>query len=152
MKNGLAFLSLCFVFALTACSDGGARDDGTAGPCVHQFDGPVLNITAASGSSSGAAIPRLALSSIKVDGQSRNAEEWDDPSRPTKNISVQGGVLYCDVPCGFGTEQARYEFILDAPGFQSKITTVDARYQTFRGGCPSSSADGTQLQVQLVES
>lgn len=144
------------ILLVTACAPSDTDDNSAAGPCVHGYLEPVLSIETVTVDPSGANVVRVALSSFKVNGEPRDPEEWGGPSstwsNPTFNITVTDGVLYCDLPCGFGLNEGVYEFVADAPNHETKSISVNAGYASFEGGCPSYSDNGTNVNFQLVES
>lgn len=150
--KALTALSLSLIPALIlGCGRDAPNEDGTAGPCVHGYAEPALTIQTATSRHSGAAIARLTLRSLTVNGSTISTDEWAYSSmwsRPFFNVAVENNVLYCDVPCGFGTG-GRYAFVAEAAGHEAINVSVDARYATFRGGCPSFDDDGTDINLQL---
>jgi hypothetical protein len=117
------------------------------GPCVHMFGDPILTIESVSSTENGAPISTINLFDIKIDNVSRNplflAQEMSE------NITVVDSVLNCTIPCGFGTEDGTYQFTVSAEGFSDSTFTILSEYNTFVGGCPSSSSDGTRMSFSL---
>lgn len=148
--NARAFLVVITACALfvTACGVTEPQDE-LAGPCIHEYREPILTIESVTGDPSGASVARVALSSLKLNGQPQIAEEW--VATPSVNVSVTAGVLYCDVPCGFGFEEGLYEFVADAADHQTTSISADAQYASFQGRCPSYNDDGTNVSFQLME-
>lgn len=120
-----------------------------AGPCVHVFEDPVIRIADVQ-SAAGDAIDRVEFSEFRVRGTSVDADALaDDPAYGVQVTSE--GTLLCDVPCGFAVDEGAYEFRVEADGYQSRALDVEARFQDFSGGCPSSNSGSTEISVQLLD-
>jgi hypothetical protein len=117
------------------------------GPCIHTYRDPVLVITAATDSATGRPIAPLFLTRLTVDGQ---AQVVGHVLTTAFRARSQGDTIVCDVPCGFGTNEGRYGFIASATAYASRPVTVDARFASFDGGCPSFNAGSTEMSVLLV--
>ena len=114
------------------------------GPCVHTYEEPVLNILSISGDES-TAITQANIYSISIDGNHR------DPSflimESSNNVTISDTTLICTVPCGFGTASGQYQFTIVSEGYEPKSITVNADYEVFKGGCPSSNSKGTRINI-----
>jgi hypothetical protein len=140
------FAAVALGAALSACGGGSAAGDGRVGPCVHVHTEPVLMLTAVSHSATGAAVPRVRLDRISVDGL-----PLDLTSLPgvVTNVQVAGEGLVCTLPCGFSVAEGLHRFEVSAEGFKPTAVAVQAAYRTFIGGCPSSNSGATPVTVVL---
>lgn len=134
--------------------DGDRRNDNPVGPCIHGYAEPVLTIKTATSEPSEEAIGRVALRSLALNGQAIDVSKWGTSSTWSHvffNITVENNVLYCDVPCGFGGDDGRYDFVAEATDHQPLHVSVEARYASFLGGCPSFNDDGTDVALRLTK-
>lgn len=116
------------------------------GPCIHTYRDPVLAITAARDSASGARIASILVTDVAFGGR----------SQPVGSLlglafgaSTRSDTLVCGIPCGFGTSEGQYTFSATAPGYAVAQVSVNARFARFDGGCPSSNSGSTEISVSL---
>lgn len=117
------------------------------GPCVHTYNEPVLNIDRIMDSQTGAPIQKVKIGSLTVDNVEQNPA-WVSAG-VAKNITIQDRSLFGQPPFGFGSENGIYQFIIQAVGYRDTLLCQLANYQTFKGGCPSFSDDGTHITVKM---
>lgn len=113
----------------------------------HVYEEPIFTIQSVNSSKTGINISLVEIFDVKVDSVSRNPAFLIDES--SENIFVEGSILICTIPCGFGTFEGTYQFSVKADGFKASIITKSARYNQLKGGCPSSSSDGTKMSFSL---
>ncbi len=142
-------LSGCLLALLAGCSNSG-DDDGDVGICLHSFEDEVLHIDKANGTITDAVIGEVLLSQFVVNDHAVSADDLV-VSRHT-NVTVEGDKLRCVVPCSFGIVEGDWQFVAEATGYAPTAQSVSAAYATFVGGCPSSNADGTHVEILLDES
>lgn len=118
-----------------------------AGPCVHTYRDPVLAITAAADSASGARIASILVTDVALDGRSQPVGSL--LLEVAFGASTRSDTLVCGVPCGFGTSEGQYSFSATAPGYAVRQVSVNARFARFDGGCPSSNEGSTEISVSL---
>lgn len=120
----------------------------TSGPCIHEYEDPVVTITEVTDGKTGAQIEEIVVVAAEVDGQA-----VDDLSRltmePAFGVAVTEEGIACAVSCGFGTSEGAWSLAVAAAGYESKIVPVNAQYQGFEGGCPSRNFGPTQVQFEL---
>jgi len=91
----------------------------------------------------------LALTAFRLDGRPFSpSSQW--AGGPAYRVTVRADTVLCEVPCGFGFQEGRYELVATVPGFLPADLTVEARYDDFDGGCPSSNAGSTRVTVDLT--
>jgi len=127
------------VIALEGCDSLGA--------CDHAFEDPVLTIVRVEGSS--VLLNSVTIADVAIALQPvGNLGSLTTP--PALGISLVNGELRCDVPCGFGVQEGRYEFTVKAPGYLDHRVTAMARYSRFEGGCPSRNSGSTEITLTLT--
>ncbi|MFN8666860.1 MAG: hypothetical protein U0164_06605 [Gemmatimonadaceae bacterium] len=117
-----------------------------AGPCVHTYRDPLLAITMATEVGGTARVAPLLITGVTIGGQPMAASGL---ATFGYGIRARGDTLVCDVPCGFGTSEGTYAFTAVAPGFAPRQVSLDAHYQTFKGGCPSYNAGSMAVAIVL---
>lgn len=117
------------------------------GACLHTFEDPVLSIVRVEGSS-------LLLTSVTISDVVVAFQLVGNPGSlttpPAVGLSLVDGELRCDVPCGFGVQEGRYEFTVKAPGYLDHRVTTIASYSRFEGGCPSRNSGSTEITLSLT--
>ena len=117
------------------------------GACLHTFEDPVLTIVRVEGSS-------VLLNSVTISDVVIALQPVGNLGSltvtPAQGISLGNGELRCDIPCGFGVLEGRYEFTVKAPGYLDQRVTTMASYSRFDGGCPSSNSGSTELTLSLA--
>jgi hypothetical protein len=148
MKHNVHQLALVIAAAVTACGGGGGNDtaNSAVGPCVVNYEEPILVITAASDAVSAAPVTEIALTDVKVNGVPLDLRVL---GVTTPNVRVVGSSLQCTLPCGFATTEGAYSATLTASGYQSSSLLVSAQYQSFVGGCPAKYSGGKHVAVSL---
>jgi len=127
----------------------GCENDETVGPCYHLYKEPLINVTAATSSANGDAIPTVALTGFERDGTPITTADLIIGSY---FVEPRGDTLLCHLPCGFGRIAGDYSFVAGAAGFQDKTLTLQAQYQIFQGGCPSFNDGGMDIVIELTPS
>ena len=149
MVNILRTLSLLALsVSLVACAD----DD--IGPCVHIMKDPILTIVGATEAPGGATVSELMIDSVLVDGDRRSNSLLITPlgfSDDTLSFGLDtvDGRLRCTPPCAFNGDEGEWALYINTPGYRDTVITVDASFDTFNGGCPSSVEDGEEIEVVL---
>lgn len=133
-------LSLC----LAAC--GGGSSTGAAGICVHQYLDPVLHFEGAVDAETEVPISSIVISNVSLNGA---AVSEDQLRVNASNAAVSGSMITCTLPCGLLQSEGPYALTVSASGYAPQSIGVVAKYRTFAGGCPSSSSDGTVIQLRL---
>lgn len=117
------------------------------GACLHSFEDPVLTIVRVEGSS--VLLNAVTIADVVIALQPvGNLGSLTAP--PALGVSLDNGELRCDVPCGFGVHEGRYEFTIKAPGYLDHRVTAMASYPRFEGGCPSENSGSTEISLSLV--
>lgn len=121
--------------------------DGVAGPCVHTYREPLLQIVAARDALTGTPMPGIVIRNVRRDGIEQ------DPAilvaGPAYGVEVQADSLLCRVPCGFATSEGNYILTVSAPGYPRQDRGYDAKYRVFKGGCPSYNDGGVRMSLAL---
>jgi len=117
------------------------------GPCVHEYREPVLIITSVLDTQTGTFIDSVHIRGIEIDDQP--IDLFVLAAGETQNIVRTDTVLAGSPPCGFGTQNGNYEFIVSAPGYQDTVVTQYAEYAVNQGNCPSYSDEGTRITIQV---
>jgi len=127
------------VVVLEACDSVGA--------CDHTYEDPVLTIVRVEGSNA------VSLTSVTISDVVVAFRPVGDLSSltapPAFGLSLVNGELRCDIPCGVGVVEGRYEFTVKAPGYRDQRVTAMASYPRFEGGCPSRNSGSTEISVLL---
>ncbi len=123
--------------------------DGVAGPCVHTYREPLLQIVAAHDTQTGAPIGSVAIRNVRLDGIEQDLRRL--LAGPSYGVEVQGDSLACRIPCGFATSGGSYILTVSAPGYPRQDLGYDARYRVFKGGCPSYNDGGVRVTLALRE-
>lgn len=119
----------------------------SVGACDHTFEDPVLTIVRVEGSS-------MLLNSVTISDVVLGLQPVGNlgslTTPPALGVSLVNGELRCDVPCGFGIQEGRYEFTVKASGFLDHRVTAMASYSQVEGGCPSRNSGSTDLTLTLT--
>lgn len=119
----------------------------SVGACVHGFEDPVLTLVRVEGSS--VLVNSVTISDVVIALQPvGNLASLTTP--PALGVSLVNDMLRCDVPCGFGIQEGRYEFTVKAPGYIDQRVTTMASYSRFEGGCPSRNSGSTEITLSLT--
>ena len=105
------------IFSLLSCDD-----DNGIGPCVHTYNEPILNITSIRDTLNHTYPRFVKLLELKING---SAQFGANPLFESYSIVSDDSVFYCNVPFGFGVEEGKYEFIIEAAGYQPKHFTIE---------------------------
>lgn len=150
MAGALALATAC----LAGCA--GVRDTPMGqrlfGSCPRTYRSGVVAITAAqsTGGAYGLArpLPQLVLSQIRLNDKPVDLDGL--PGLVNAAPGPQG--LECLVPCSFGTEEGKWQFVASAPGQASRPVNVGASYAVAGRGCPSYFDKGTEVRLSLEPS
>lgn len=121
--------------------------DGVAGPCVHTYREPLLQIVSARDAATGAPIASVVIRDVRREGLVQDLQLL--LAGPAYGVEVQGDSLLCGVPCGFATSEGNYIFTVSAPGYPPQDRGYEARYRVFKGGCPSYNDGGLRVSLAL---
>ena len=117
------------------------------GACEHVFKDPVLAVQLNAVGASRPGTP--ALTGFQLNGRSQPpTPDWTNA--PAYRVQIRGDTLFCQATCGFSFNEGGYQFTASADGFAPRPVAVDARYQEFDGGCPSSSQGSTRITLTLT--
>lgn len=141
-----AATALLAAVALVSCSGG-----SQTGPCNFVYEDAILHVRAATDSVSGAAIPRVRISDVRLNGAPVTRPEAVLTSL-ARGATVENGMIVCTVACEFGMDVGTYTFTASAPGYRSATVAVDGRYATNDLGCPGRAAGGRQVDIVLAPS
>ena len=137
--------ALCIAGSVISCEQ---NESGIAGPCVHNYEDPILTIKSIEDAESGEQIPRITINEVFIDSVRKDVSSLVRES--SQNVTLQDSSILCDVPCGFGTETGRYEFTVHASGYEdTTMTKENIRYENFDGGCPSSNSGSTIISFTM---
>jgi len=121
--------------------------DSGIGPCVHNYKEPILTIASIADQLSGAQIDSVFISSITTNGFDQDFKTIEKMA----NISMtQDSSLKCITPFALGFEAGDYHITISAIGYSDSLFSIHAEYETFEGGCPSFSDDGTHIELTLM--
>lgn len=135
LVRSLLALALLGAGSLSGCS---------AGPCVHTFEDEVLHLEEVRDAATGDALEEVVITELRYEGRAWGALSGDGLT------DLGDGAARCRLPCSIAAQQeGRYELDLSADGYEATTLVVDATYQTFEGGCPSSNDDGTHATAEL---
>lgn len=125
------------------------QNEGTlAGPCVHNYEDPILAISSIEDAESREQIPRITIDKVFIDSVRTDVSSLVRES--SQNVTIQDSSILCDVPCGFGTVAGRYQFSAHASGYEdTTVTKENVRYENFDGGCPSSNSGSTTMSFSI---
>jgi len=133
-------LVVSIIFFLLSCEEGNG-----VGPCVHTYDEPILNITSVVDTVNYNHPRFVILRELKING---SREYGAFPLMVSYGIVVNDSIFYCNIPFGFGVEEGKYEFIIEAEGFpQKQITIENISYSVSEGGCPSYNDGGKRVEL-----
>ncbi len=137
--NYFIYLILAVCFFLSCSKD----DNDGIGPCVHTYNEPILNVSSINDTLNNISLQFVKLYDLKING----FKTLGLNAISTSYSIVSGdSIFYCNVPFGFGVEEGKYEFIIEADGYNpKKITIENVNYSIFEGGCPSYNDGGTQI-------
>jgi len=143
MKYLIKIFSIVLViFSLISCDD-----DNGIGPCVHTYNEAILHITSVRDTLNNIPLTIVKLRNLKINGSTQFGA---NPLFESYSIVSDDSVFYCNVPFGFGVEEGKYEFIIEAAGYQPKHFTIEnVNYSIFEGGCPSFNDGGKRVDLYL---
>lgn len=143
--NRITLLSLFVFFIIASCEQ---REGNLVGPCVHNYEDPILAIESVEDAKSGEQLSQITISEVLVDSASKQVSSLVTES--SENVTVQDSSIVCEPPCGFGTETGQYQFTVQASGYEdTSITRENVQYENFDSGCPSSSSGSTTISFDL---
>ncbi len=143
MKNSIKLILLVlFIFSLLSCDE-----DNGIGPCVHTYYESILHITSVKDTLNNTHLRFVKLRDLKING---STQFGTNPIFESYSIVSDDSVFYCNVPFGFGIEEGKYEFIIEAEGYQSKLITIEnVNYSIYKGGCPSYNDGGKRFDIYI---
>ncbi len=135
---------LLVVLGLFSCGE-----DDSVGPCVHTYKEPVFNVESIQDTINNVSLRFVKLYSLKIDNLTQNPASALFESY---SVVTDDSVFYCNIPFGFGVEEGKYEFIIEAENYEPKTFTIEnVRYSIHDGGCPSYSDGGMKLKLYVNE-
>ena len=139
------------VSALVALALSGLPLSGceTAGPCVHVYRDAVLHVSTVVDATSSAGIDSVFITGVTVEGSPLPLYLAVLADGHETGVRVDGDTLRCSTPFSFGHSEGPWQVTLLARGYPLQTVTFDARYRTFRGGCPSYNDRGTTVVLRL---
>lgn len=141
----LALVTVAGVFL--ACSLGKGDE-----ACSIRAAEPLVTVELVSDSASGAAIPVVLVSDVRIGGFPYLPATLVDPQRaPVIRATVEGDAVRCVVSCGFGSNEGSFELTMAAPGYRGRTLTFEADYSTLTNGCPHLQRDGFKLRTTLTK-
>ena len=93
--------------------------DGVAGPCVHTYREPLLQIVAGHDTQTGATIASVTIRNVRRDGIEQDLRLL--LAGPSYGVEVQGDSFACRIPCGFATSGGSYILTVSARGTHVRI-------------------------------
>ena len=138
--------SLICLSLMTSSCGGGGSSSGGVGTCDIQAD-PAVTILTAKDATTGAALPTISITSVKLDGK---ATDLTLVALAGKNLSVSGGSLICTIACGFGSSEGRYDVTIESQGYEPKEISVNATYAIKSYGCPGRLSDGAKVDITMA--
>ena len=118
--------------------------------CNWRFLEPVIRITTARDARTNKSIPRVFLDSMRIHGSRPVSLQPLVRVEGASGIVLENETIQCTVQCAFGNQEGPYEFLVSAPGYHSRLVTVDARYKNYRKGCPEGTISGsTEVALTL---
>lgn len=122
-------------------------------PQVVKYLEPVITIRTVLSSVDGSPVSQLTISDVRVAGR----RPTDDELRlyvagPSRGIVVEGDHMICAIPCGFGTDPVHWEFLVSAPGYQSKTVSLVAAYANYiikADECTQEYSGGSKIDLVL---
>lgn len=143
MKDSVKLLILILtIFSFLSCDK-----DGGIGPCIHTYKEPIINIISIQDTLKNTYLSSVKLYNLKINGYEQNSEILLDISY---SIILDDSLYNCNIPFGFGTEEGKYEFIIEAENYDPKqITIENVSYSVFNGGCPSYNDGGKRVQLYI---
>jgi hypothetical protein len=141
MKKPFKYLIIIVIFCFHSCD----YQNGF-GPCIHTYEEPILHITAIRDTVNNVNI-RFVLRELKINNSMQYGAYHMIPSY---SMVSDDSIFYCNVPFGFGVENGKYQFIIEAEGYQPKHFTIESvDYSVFKGGCPSYNDGGKRITLYL---
>ena len=128
---------------LPACDD-----DRIAGPCVHEYREPIIQLISARDARDGTALSSVVLTNIRVDGRPLEASFLATVG-PAYGVIARGDSLVCAIPCGFATDAGNYVFTVSAVGYPPQDRGYQVDYSVSHGGCPSYNDGGVEVELRL---
>lgn len=141
-KSFKIILIIIVIFCFLSC-----HEENGIGPCVHTYKEPILNITSISDTVNYNHPRFIILRELKING---SKQFGSNPLLESYAIVADDSIFYCNIPFGFGVEEGKYEFIIEAEDFQPKqITIENVSYSVFDGGCPSFNDGGKRIELNI---
>lgn len=133
---------------MPSCKDGVVTDDGSGiGPCEHTYKEPILIVTSIHDELNNQFIRFVKLRDLKINGYPQNGNLNTFVSN---SVVSDGSIYYCNVPFGIGNTEGKYEFVIEAEGYQPKMVAIDnVKYSVIKGGCPSYNDGGKRIELTL---
>lgn len=118
------------------------------GTCHITFLDPLITIDRVQNATTGADLSLVKVSSILFDNRSVPDLSLL-VSGPAHGVTIEGGILHCNVACGFGTEEGAFTMTVGAVGFRDTTVSLSPRYDGRVGNCPATFSRGDTLRLQL---
>lgn len=130
------------IYVLAACNS-----PNISGPCVHTVEDPIIHIDQVTDAKTGSNIREFRITSVLRD--TFNVDMLQLKNSVSYNVVLFDNVLFCNTPCGFGSNRGTYSLAISAPNYKDTTIVIQAKYAVFNGGCPSSNSGGTVFNFQL---
>ena len=145
MKSRNIIFFIWLTFGLFYSCEDDAIDSGI-GPCIHTYNEPILHLESIQDSLSNN-ISFVKLYDLRINGSLQTGES---PIINSYSIVADDSIFYCNIPFGFGVEEGKYEFTIEAEGYKPKNFTIEnVTYSIFEGGCPSFNDGGKRIDLSL---
>lgn len=119
--------------------------------CSVRFAEPLVTFQVVTDSASGAPVPVILVSDVRISGLSFMPPALVDPQRaPVRQATVEGDAVRCVVSCGFGSNEAPYELTITATGYRPRTLSFTAQYSKVESGCPTLVRGGVKLSTTLA--
>jgi hypothetical protein len=144
MKTSIKLIFPVFIiFSFFSCED--ENGNGGIGPCVHTYKEPILHITSVRNTLNNVHLSFVQLRELRINGLPQTGYGVISESY---SIVFDDSIFYCNVPFGFGIENGKYEFIIEAEGYPPKLFSIEnVGYSIFKGGCPSYNDGGKRVEL-----
>lgn len=128
----------------------GSGREESIGPCNVIYLEPLIQIDRVLESASGLTVPRVFIREIVFQTASPvSPNSLIGAGVPSRNVTVEGDRLVCDIACGFGSAVGAYAFTLQATGYRDTLVTINATYARGHGNCPAVLSGGQKLVVEM---
>jgi len=135
---------LILLFGFIACD--GFRDS-PIGPCGHKTLNPVIEVDNVRDEMTGKIIREFKIINAKFNNHIIDMHSLTNDV--SFNCAIHDSVLYCNVPCGFGSSEGEYSFYVSAIGYRDTTIIIDAQYKHFDYGCSSCNSGSSKVTFTM---